>query len=94
MQLSLDQLSLLPESIKRNILARLPVSNTEDGAAIAVSKAAAPFSTAEQQGPELSTREVLLPSLKAGAAVVDSVLSQVEIQVRLVQPITSHVAIA
>jgi hypothetical protein len=94
-EMSLDRLvdlSLLPESVKRNILARLPAnSNESDAPLVSISNVAAPSSKAEQQGLPLhiSRGEVLLPSLKAGAAVVDGVLSQSEIQVRFLKFFTS-----
>jgi hypothetical protein len=97
MHLSLDHLSLLPESVKRNILAHLPANSNEVVVSIAsASNAAAPLSKAEQQGlsVQISSREVLLPSPKAGAAVVDGVLSQREVQVRVLEPFTSCVSAA
>lgn len=80
---SVDQLQQLPESVKRNILARLFTPNVEAVVPVLQVDDAASADDPQQQGlaQQLSSRQISLPQMNGQASVVDGVLSQVEVQV-------------
>jgi uracil phosphoribosyltransferase len=82
------QLDQLPECVKRNIFGRvLAPKDTHDAHDIST-PAAVPASTSFAE--DIAGRAVLLPALRAGAAIVDGVLSRSESQVGCIRDYRSH----
>jgi hypothetical protein len=90
---SLDQVAAaLPETVKRNILARLLSPDNvvvsplgSDRPATVQPAIVPPQSVQPGQARSIRYRQLVVPSLDAGAALVDGVLSQQEVQVRPMQ---------
>lgn len=87
----------LPETVKRDILARLLSPDNavvlplgSDRPATVQSATVLPQSVQPGQARSIRHRQLVVPSLDAGAAIVDGVLSQQEVQVRSVQALLRH----